>query len=168
MATPSPDLLTLLMIAVEMRIEGATWEDIGKKVHRHERTCRRWPLRYAREWNRLYYQADDMSATRAGLRARAVLQRDLTSENGAIRGAASRALNRTLDQRRALHPSHDLTDDPDTEQRDSQFAKKYTRVKELTHEQRIQELEKMLDRLRAGHDGAGAGREPAASPPPSQ
>ena len=168
MTTPSPDGLTLLMIAVEMRIEGATWKDVAKKVRRHERTCRRWPLLYAREWNRLYYQADDVAATRAGLRARAILQRDLDSKIDGTRGAASRALNRTLDQRRALHARHDLVEVLQQEQPDSKLSKMCDHVRGLTREQRIQELEKLLDELRVGHDGSGGGGEPVASPPPSE
>ena len=101
MATPSRDLLTLLMIAVDLRIEGATWEEVAKEVKRHERTCRRWPLLHSSEWNRLYDQADDASASRAGLRARAALQRDLSSKNNTTRTAASRVLTKSNDDRHA-------------------------------------------------------------------
>jgi len=168
MITRSLDSLMLLMIAVEMRIEGANWKDIAKKVKRHERTCRRWPLLHTREWNRFYYRADDASATRAGLRARAVLNRDLDSKNDTTRGAAARALNKSLDQRRALEARHDLIEQLQNDQPDSKLAKMYDRVKGLNYEQRIRELEKMLERLRAGDDRSGGGGEPAASPPPSQ
>ncbi len=168
MTTLNPASLVMLMIAVEMRLEGATWKEIGRKVKRHERTCRRWPLLYIREWNRLYYQADDQVATRVGLRARAVLNRDLDSKNDTTRGTAARALNKSLDQRRALAAHLDAGEQWQAAQYDSRVIKMIEHVKGLPYEERMHKLQEALEQLRAGDDRGGGGGEPVASLAPSE
>ena len=144
MATPSRDLLTLLMIAVDLRIEGATWEEVAKEVKRHERTCRRWPLLHSSEWNRLYDQADDVGASRAGLRARAVLQRDLGSKNETTRVAVSRVLTTSNDQRHARRAMRALAKELRKQDIDLEFIEMYTQAKGLSHAERCKLFEDAL------------------------
>ena len=74
MSAPSAQIRTLLSTAAELRAGGTSWETIAKQLHRHERTCRRWPLQFAADWQRFYRAAEERLLCEASAEALHILR----------------------------------------------------------------------------------------------
>jgi len=74
MSAPSAQIRTLLSTAAELRAGGTSWETIAKQLHRHERTCRRWPVQFAADWQRYYRAAEERLLCEASAEALHILR----------------------------------------------------------------------------------------------
>jgi hypothetical protein len=76
----------LLLHAIELRVLGNSWENIGKALDRSAETVRRWPAKYAPRWKNLYFRVEKRlaveSAAEALCRLRIKLRRESDEEVG--------------------------------------------------------------------------------------
>ncbi|HMC65791.1 MAG TPA: hypothetical protein VKI65_12705 [Gemmataceae bacterium] len=156
-----PRLLPLIHTAVEMRFECKTWEEISQRVRRRARTCRHWPLRYPREWNRYYARLRNSYLMDHCREALGYLRKHMHSENPIISAAAARHWDKNCEKLFARCEAADQkADDPETQK----VLRVVEQTKGLTDGQLAQVLEAVLEDLRTRADSNGAGT-PTPAPP---
>ena len=108
----SPQLLSLMTQAAELRAGGASWAKVGEKLGRSAETCRQWPRQHPDEWCRLYREAEG-DITRAGSSEAAHVMRNLLlqSKDEKVRVAAATFLARKREHE--IEQKDEAKDGPD-------------------------------------------------------
>ena len=81
-----------MVAAAELRAAGGSWAAVGRMVHRHADTCRRWPTLYPAAWNRIFCEAVRQLRENAAGEAVTVLRNLLRSKDEKVCRDAARAL----------------------------------------------------------------------------
>jgi hypothetical protein len=154
-----PSLLPLLKTAAELRANGHSWITVGEKVHRHERTCRRWPDKYPVVWN--VFLREEVAKVFAETGSQAVR---------VLRGLAATTKDEKLQQNtfkflaRLCDPSRDWKVLRDAGQPNSQLLALVTFLESLTDADRQAFLEDFLARAMASRPDPGPGSPTDAGP----
>ena len=107
MSTPTAEVARLLADAAELKAGGASWEQVAARVGRRPATCRRWPVLYPDEWQRLLRSAERRLLAEAGAEGVHILRELLRSEDDKVRRDAARTLAALWDQCRRREKAAD-------------------------------------------------------------
>ena len=72
MHIPSARTRRDMELAAELRVAGATWDDIAEKLKRHPNLVLRWTSRYREEWEQMLRAAEGRAKLMAFLPALAI------------------------------------------------------------------------------------------------
>jgi hypothetical protein len=101
--------------AVEARLSGKTWKQVGEECNRAESTVRRWPLLYAQRWREQQLRLERRVMAEATAEVIHTLRQQLRSEDDKARREAARHLIqlRTLLEKMTTtdeQPQHEASD----------------------------------------------------------
>jgi hypothetical protein len=140
-----------MLRAADLRAGGSSWEAVGRELHRHADSCRRWAREYPDLWRRLYREAEQRQDRESRAEARVVLRQLLRSEEEKTRLAAARDLLKSMSRSRGQKNAQPA---------DSEVAAFISQLRGLSDG----ELEEMLRRFLASGGSIAAGM--ADSPVP--
>src|SRR5690348_1674072 len=100
MSTPCARVRAGLERMAELRAGGLGWEAVAKDLGVSPETCRRWTREHAREWKRLYREAEQAVWLEVRAEARLVLRKHMRSEDSLAAILAAKLL--LAESRRSL------------------------------------------------------------------
>src|ERR671913_10910 len=83
---------TRLERLADLRARGNGWATVSRELGVSVATCRRWMREHAREWKRLYWEAEQAVLWEIKAEARRVLRSQLRSADPAVARAAAKVL----------------------------------------------------------------------------